>query len=489
MTQKCDLYALLHQCEPGRHANLDLRHALLGFLAHLGAPDGLLALLSDIHAATWFTIDGSSLCETKRGTRPGSPLADLVYHVLMVDIVHDLESWLLDRPQLQQVLTHMGITMPCIVWADDLAITWATRTAAEVIPALQALFVQARSTFSRRALQLNCKRGKTAAVVSFVGPGFPPLRQEYQLVPDPTVPCVLQDGSVLHLCLMASYRHLGSMYTAAHDLDVELSYRLGTAWTAFQAMAKPLFCNRHLPVGVRLRLFHALVASRLFFGFGAWYNLSNRQFVRLRSALARMLGRLFRLGSKTSLSHRQILAKAGFGDIRNRLAVDRLLYAQHVFCHAPAFLQHLLLIEGQRLAIPNSWLSGLKEGVAWLASMDPRIPASWAEDLTDLFTVWQSPGTRWKRQVKRACNCHVLQESMMLSVHHLHDGLYRLFIQHGAEFTVDPLDFDGIWLPLSCATVAVSSLPPKGWLCIVTKAMAFLHLSTLLSLEIPVLRA
>lgn len=35
-----------------------------------------------------------NMATTKRGTRPGSPLADCIFHVLMSDILHHLQTWI-----------------------------------------------------------------------------------------------------------------------------------------------------------------------------------------------------------------------------------------------------------------------------------------------------------------------------------------------------------------------------------------------------------
>lgn len=54
-------------------------------LQALGARPALIELLKAIHSGTWFTVYGGKLSKTRKGTRPGSPLADAVWHLLMHD--------------------------------------------------------------------------------------------------------------------------------------------------------------------------------------------------------------------------------------------------------------------------------------------------------------------------------------------------------------------------------------------------------------------
>lgn len=54
---------------------------LPGLLAELGAPTSLVRLICDIHAETWCSLPNQSYLRAHRGTRLGSPLADIIFHV------------------------------------------------------------------------------------------------------------------------------------------------------------------------------------------------------------------------------------------------------------------------------------------------------------------------------------------------------------------------------------------------------------------------
>lgn len=52
---------------------------LIGALSSFGCDQRILSILQDIHQDTWFTVSRSEAVRTKRGTRPGSPLADALF--------------------------------------------------------------------------------------------------------------------------------------------------------------------------------------------------------------------------------------------------------------------------------------------------------------------------------------------------------------------------------------------------------------------------
>eukprot|EP00438_Fugacium_kawagutii_P011048 Skav221275 [mRNA] locus=scaffold2775:48100:54209:+ [translate_table: standard] len=112
---------------------LQRRLLLQPILERLGARPSLVRLLADIHADTWFRLKNDQharLTRTARGTRPGSPLADIIFHLAMLDAMNDLQSWLASQPPLTCLQHEMDLVLHPIAWSDDLAIPVASKTAA-----------------------------------------------------------------------------------------------------------------------------------------------------------------------------------------------------------------------------------------------------------------------------------------------------------------------------------------------------------------------
>ena len=228
---------------------------LPGLLQRLHAPPLLTQLLADVHHHTWFILPNHPrITLTRKGTRPGSPLADVIFHALMLDITIEIENWLDQQRDYCSIREELSLPMPAVVWSDDLAICWASRSAQNLVPGIQDLISIVHQIFSRRGFSLNMNYGKTMAVPHFRGEKAPALRKEFVLTANPGVLCPLRDGDSQWLHFASKYKHLGVYQSADGGFGPELHYRCGVAHSTFVALAKPILCNRHLPVRVRINL-------------------------------------------------------------------------------------------------------------------------------------------------------------------------------------------------------------------------------------------
>jgi len=413
---------------------------LPGLLAELGAPDSLVRLVCDIHAETWCSLPNHQYLHTHRGTRPGSPLADIIFHILMADVAKGIDLWIIDHRVHLPVLPTLDDAFPSVLWADDVAIPLATDQPQDLVPLLLDLLCTVRELLHTKGFLLNFALGKTNAIVSFRGPGASSLRTQYQLIPTPGVECEFADGAKAWLHFVPRYKHLGTVMTSDHGLEAELSARIGLAASAFSHLGRPLLTNRHLPTNVRLRLFQALISSKLFFGLGAWPTLTPKLLQRLTSFYAKLLKRVLHWPIDQWMQpHAQVLAAGQVLDPRARLAVDRLLYAQRVFAVGPFFLQNAIHLEDTM--VENSWLAGLKADLHWMSAVTPTgLPDGWQNDLTVLIDSWQTPGVRWKSQVKAVARKHQFQEKMMTDVVAWHKKCFAVLRQAGASFSLDPFE-------------------------------------------------
>ena len=362
---------------------------------------------------------------TKRGTRPGSPLADCIFHVLMADILHQLQRWIDSQTEFQALLKELDISGGFVAWADDLAIPWATRTAAAMPEAIRNVLEFVVKLFQRYGFLLNMDKGKTSAVVSFRGVQAPMLRQQYQLCACPGDSFAI-DGKEFFLHYVPSYKHLGTILAANHSFEIEIRSRIGQAQAAFNQIAKPILCNKHIAEITRVRLFHTLVGSKLFLGLGAWITPSVRQLAKLRAALLRMLQRVLRFQKNEMLTvpADEVFRRGQQSDPRVRLAVDRLLYAQRLWEFGPAELQHLL--HREQALCKESWIDGLQADLSWLANLEQdKRPSIDVHDLSALFDFWQSGSPEWARRVKQGFRRHQRQEHMMQRMHRFHGQFVR----------------------------------------------------------------
>lgn len=86
-------------------------------------------------ANTWFRIPTvDALVKTHRGSRPGSPIADMIWHILMLRLHEEGEQALSRHPQVVQAFANFGIPITAVTWADDIVVPIATEHAVELLP-------------------------------------------------------------------------------------------------------------------------------------------------------------------------------------------------------------------------------------------------------------------------------------------------------------------------------------------------------------------
>ena len=399
-------------------------------LSAVGCPPHVSKLLQDVHTFTWFTIGHShEPSVTRRGTRPGSPLADIIFHILMADIMGDFRTWMQTQEDYQRLLQLTQLDGEPIIWSDDVAIPWATSTASELPAALQMVVRKMHSLFADRGFSMNFAKGKTSIVATFRGPDASKMRHKYQLGM-PAGDALVLDNASYPLHYVPTYKHLGTLFASSHQMDKEIEMRIAMAAQAFNELAKPVLCNRHLPPTVRMRLYQSLVGSRLFFGLGAWPTPTLRQLARLKGVLLRFVRRVLRVPLDASVAQAalQHLGSTLCLDPRARLALDRLLYVQKLWAVGPAFLQHQVMREADQ--VEGSWIAGVRADLHFLQALEPEgcaaIPSFSTDNLTGLIDFWQQNDPAWRRLVKRAWRRFGLQETLIQEAKHFHSTFTKI---------------------------------------------------------------
>ena len=297
-------------------------------------PPALSVFLHDLHKSTWFKLDAdtSTSTATERGTRPGSPLADLGFNLLMARMMHQIEAELLQLPACTQGCDCLGVTTPPISWFDDLAIPLAATEPAQMIQPIKDVTSILHTVYRRHGMTMNLESGKTEAVVMYRGPGSAPYRTAlFDTEAQPTI-VVTTNSHILSLRLVATYRHLGASFTMDADVDLEIKQRVAMARQAFEELKRPIFLNRHIPLKERFQLYSSLVISRLMYGCSIWADVPQPAFLLLESAI---------------IDHQRRMANMGFwngahmtdSDFRHHMEIApfRLTWA----CQRLDFLQHI----------------------------------------------------------------------------------------------------------------------------------------------------
>lgn len=355
----------------------------------------------------------------------------------MAEVAADLRRWIGQHPLLSVVFQQLALDPIFVIWSDDFAVPVATSTAAELAGLVAELTKQIHAMFTARGFTINFDKGKTSAVLTFVGAQAPEMRRVHLLCDRPGMHVELADGKTAWLHFAMTYKHMGTLFASSHSFEPELRQRIGTAKATFQTVFRAVLGNKHYPLQLRLRFFQSLVCSKLFFGMGAWATPTLQQMDKLRKAYHAMLRKIYQHHDDEYLSNAQLLHVTQALDARVRLAIDRLSYAQRLFQVGPEFLQQLVHLEFHHCA-DSSWLAGLFADLQWLRQVLPHeLPAMDNDDLTALIDRWQLRPQSWKNVLRRAVRRHQLQEEIMLDAKCFHRSIFFDLKAGGATFKPD----------------------------------------------------
>lgn len=145
-----DLEAVIAHLE---HQQIDnkgvkLWSQLPGVLERIRADPKLISTLRELHCDTWAALPNTpSLMRSRRGSRPGSPIADSIYHALMMDIHIEIHRLMEEDEGAVDGFQAAEVPICAVTWADDLAVPVISRTAIGLVPLVQRLTKKILFTF------------------------------------------------------------------------------------------------------------------------------------------------------------------------------------------------------------------------------------------------------------------------------------------------------------------------------------------------------
>ena len=402
-------------------------------------PPILRRYLNDVHTHTWYKLacaafqDDTCVVETERGTRPGSPLADVGFNLLVTELLREIEVKLAACDLYRHGMDKLGGAFPPVAWVDDVAIPLAVEEPGQMMTLLKSVAESVHECFYGAGLTLNLSRGKTEAVVSFRGRGADTHRMTLFLdQPDPGIVCATS-SHVFTLRIAAMYKHLGSRYTCDADLTQEIHSRIAAmANQAFQEMRKPIFLNRFIGSKARIHLLHSLVISRLMYGAAVWTDLAPATLRKLESFLMKKYRSILDIGfwkAETGVNDRALRSFHELPTFRVLWAKMRLCYLRHVATMKPNFYRDALLAELQR---NQGWLFEVTADLEWM-NHHVRLPFSIPSTPADWDCVCQTLASfmHWKSMVNRAVRLHLAKEKLAWQTNHFHDLIFQEFQDAG----------------------------------------------------------
>ena len=315
---------------------------------------------------SWYQVPTSSaLFAPATGTRPGDPLADILFSYAMADILGETYDYLASNPSIQQLPEEV----PCgTTWADDTALFLAGDSATIEARAGVA-FSSLQEACTRRGLHLSYGPHKTAAVIAFRGPDGKAHHQQFYGRKDPSLLCCLEFSPPVPVKAFFTYKHLGSIIDGSGSLLPEIKTRGSKAYHAVRPLMASCLAKDDIPLQRRRQILQALGISVLTYNTGTWRRLSKGELEAWSTCVWRLYGCMIPRNYKDQHPHISIEAvahAAGYFLPEAILHVTRLRLLGQLLRHPEDGLIPSIKANLQACG-SNSWWACVQEAIQWLS--------------------------------------------------------------------------------------------------------------------------
>ena len=385
---------------------------------------------------TWFKLMGSErISQTKRGSRPGDNMADLLFAFAFRRILGkvleqlevegcsmEVESLGVAHPYPDQLGMYPLVRFSTLgpIWADDLAVMVSERSAKDLVNKLKYVGGVLFQHLERAGMQVNFDAGKTEIVLDLRGAGATALRKELFRHRPPVMEFAGPLQTTRFCRLVATYKHLGTIFSHKGRMLPEIRSRVGQAKQAFRKHRKLIFGNDRLPVKTRTQLFVSLVMSVLQFNIAIWPPLSNNEHQAFSCGVQSLYHSLaFAMWGPIVFDWRveKVADALGLSQADVVLRNARLRYFQHLTLKADEFVWAFVHLD-------TDWLGLIRADLAWMCGQIPfAVPQTTPDYDWEVWEAMVRHKSRWKKLVTRAC-AHADGQRALRS--HWHEGHKRI---------------------------------------------------------------
>lgn len=401
--------------------------------AHLGK------IVEDLHTFTWYSIRGSPQpSRTFRGTRPGSPYADLGFNSFIGQIMLELQEHILQDRELEEAMTQAGLPPTIVGWVDDIAIPICACSPQKLLGMIQRTCEKVIEVMWRAGLTVNLDKGKTECIVNLRGTGAPQTRHDLFVQQEGRIHIEVPEGFCAQsttLQVVGQYSHLGTCIGQELCMRGEVDRRIGQAQTAFRMLQKPIFKNRRISVRTRFQLLESLVCTKLFYNVGVWGQLTPSLGRRLEHVMISWFRQIVGDGfwCDETTTDEMFLRLWSIPSLQVRIAIAQLRFCIAAFHHGRGTVWEFMKLEA--VAGEKSWVGRLKSAIQW---MNVILPGRTPEDIdvhhltVEQLEMWFcGPLRPTKSTLKLLLRKHLLQERSIAEVREGYMKAFAIFEMKG----------------------------------------------------------
>ena len=378
-------------------------------------PAGILHdMFSGTHF-THFTMQGlNDKVATMRGTRPGDPVADILFNMAFRLLVLDARQRIqtaagipcFGSPKPASDIT-CGTPIPSkgfaeITFVDDIAYAIHSSTAEELVSHMQITASCLHDAASDRGLGINYQAGKTEAILKLAGAGARSVRHKVWHECGGYLPVVTEHGTQ-QLRTVHSYKHLGSYVQDHAVVQKDMRHRISQARKAYGQLSRQFYNKRNVREPTKGSVFSALVMSGLLYNVHTWSWITDADVEcwenGIKTQVAALAKQKIRPVPPFHFSTAELCAIVGLHSPADMLHANRLRYVRRAINTAPAALWGLLHDNPHS----NSWLPHLQASYQWLLQhLRPGLMPQ-CQDVHELLQMI-AVDQKWHGHIKTALN-------------------------------------------------------------------------------------
>ena len=358
--------------------------------------------------ATWFAVANAHQIQSPTtGSRPGDPMADLLYGFVMSEFltkVHDK----LEAADVWKYTPGQAHAQPVnLTWVDDTA--FAVYAPCDQITALTLETLSAIiDTAAEFGLALSYGQGKTAVVTSFHGRGAIRARQTFESNFPVELPVLTEHQGVVPVPLTNHYRHLGGVVLRGGVLLPEIKIRAAQTLTRIRPLRKVL-ADARVDLKHRQTMMKTMGLSVATLHSGTWFDLKASDYRAWQAMLFRLYSALSPVQAQDFQNMFELALQANSPMPMELLHVAKLRLMIHMI-QVGDDLMFEAILSHHHCTGSASWLAGLMRSCEWWKEQlgEETLPEALCH-LTQLQTWRDLQNQVWdmKRALRKAHRAHM----------------------------------------------------------------------------------
>ena len=361
---------------------------------------------------SWFALpDGQTTQMPKTGSKPGDPIADLLFGMLMSKILDEVQQRFVDEG-IVAIPDNADNPEACTAtWVDDVACA-ITAPAEVLISKTQRAVSLILDVLTEHGLRLTFGVGKTAVLPSFHGPKAVASRQDCEQRFPVTMPVCSEYLGVVDVPLTNHYKHLGGMIMRAGNLLPEIRIRGATTQSKLKPLRK-ILSNDQVSIQHRRTLLTTMGMSVVTLHTGTWFDMKWGEYHAWKAAIYHAYRSLqpgmWNADNQCDFFHLALQANSPMP--LELLHLNRLRLWVHLIQVSDDFMIAAVL-NNFRWAKEKSWLHSVLNSFQWLKEQVSTALVPPEIDHLEVFQTWKDlqPHVRYfKKLLRKARHCHMLR--------------------------------------------------------------------------------